>query len=91
MPRGSAAPKTESWFRRLDKDRIEIFLKHKGYKIRAHGPEEEMYELASWFEERTGATISGDWRRVRTGPRLGPEHMTLDIGEAATRGNGNVP
>lgn len=96
MPRtASAAPKTEAWFRRLDNDRIEIFLKFEppqgqAYKMRCSGPEEEMFELVSWFEERTGTTVSGDWRRVRRGPRVGPEHMTLDIEESGN-GDGNVP
>lgn len=97
MPRtGSAAPKTEAWFRRLDSERIEIFLKFEPpqgqhYKLRCSGPEEEMYELVSWFEERTGTTVSGDWRRVRTGRRLGPEHMTLDIEEAGGNNGSDVP
>jgi hypothetical protein len=38
-------------------------------KIRASGPEGEMYELVDWFEAKTGLSVNADWRRVRTGPK----------------------
>jgi hypothetical protein len=92
MPRTptTVAPKTTAWFRELDGGRIEIFLKitHKGHperdcKIRAHGIAEDMYELVSWFEARTGTTVQGNWRRVSTAPNPGDNHLTLDIEGAA--------
>lgn len=92
MPRNTTtvAPKTTSWFRQLDGGRIEIFLKvsyrghpERDYKIRAHGLEEDMYELVAWFEARTGTAVQGNWRRVNTGPTPGDNHLTLDIEGAA--------
>jgi hypothetical protein len=69
------ADKIEGWFRKLDGDRMEIFLKVESKdmpdrKIRASGPETEMYELADWFEQNTGLRFSSPkWRRVRKGHR----------------------
>lgn len=72
---------TEAWFRKLaEEGTIEIFLKAGDRKIRAHGPEAEMYELVAFFEEKTGLRINGDWRRPpRSGPR--PIEGQLDITE----------
>jgi hypothetical protein len=69
--------RTEGWFHPLEGDRLEIFLKVVGpdapnVKLRASGPESEMYELADWFERVTGLTVSGDvrkWRRGSAPPR----------------------
>ena len=62
--------KIEGWFRQLDDERIEVYLKVEGeLKIRASGAEKEMYELVDWFEEKTGLTVNADWRRVRKGPK----------------------
>lgn len=79
MTQATAAPpkrsKVEGWFRKLDGDRLEIYLRverTKGIedrKIRASGPEAEMFELVDWFEAKTGLRVSAEWRRVRKGPR----------------------
>lgn len=65
--------KIDGWFRKLDDGRLEIYLKvdgDDGRKIRASGPEAEMYELVDWFEEKTGLKVNSEqWRRVRKGPR----------------------
>lgn len=64
-------PTQQGWFQPLDGGRLEIFLKTDGppaVKIRASGPESEMYELADWFERVTGLTVSAPnrkWRRSR--------------------------
>lgn len=69
------ADKIEGWFRQLDGDRMEIFLKVESKsapdrKLRASGPTEEMYELVDWFEQNTGLRFSSPkWRRVRKGHR----------------------
>jgi acylphosphatase len=68
-----ARQQTEGWFRSLDNGRLEIFLKTEGedatFKVRASGPEADMYELVEWFEQKTGLTVEGHWRRVRKGPK----------------------
>jgi hypothetical protein len=75
----------EAWFRQLDNQRVEIFLKverrnGEDYKLRASGPEEDMFELVTWFEERTGVRVdSPNWRRVRKGPRVDPSQTTFEI------------
>jgi hypothetical protein len=58
----------QGWFRKLADDRLEIFLKAEGRKVRAHGPRAEMFELVEWFEEKTGVAVRGEWRRP---PRRG--------------------
>lgn len=75
-----------NWFRRLHGDRIEIFLKAKGYKIRAHGPEAKMFELVDLFEGWTGLRVGGQWRRVRTGPKPLEGQQTLLVDEAPSHG-----
>lgn len=70
----------EGWFRDLNDGRLEIFLKKGGRKLRASGPEEEMYELAEWFEQHAGATVYGTvqrWRMERRGPRPIPGQLAL--------------
>ena len=97
MPRGAAtnAPKTEAWFRRLDADRLEIFLKVErppdqgdDYKIRASGPEDDMFELVDFFERRTGMRVdSPEWRRIYKGARPIVGQETMQFEEA---GNGKL-
>lgn len=83
--------KSEGWFHPLEGDRLEVFLKVEGpgapqIKLRASGPESEMYELADWFERVTGLRVSGDvkkWRRTASGVKpvegqLGFEELSLD-------------
>jgi hypothetical protein len=59
----------DAWWAQLQDGNIEIFLRVanvKGVtdrKIRAHGPEAEMFELVEWFEKQTGLHVRGTWRR----------------------------
>lgn len=70
----------EGWFRELADDRLEVFLKAEGRKVRAHGRREEMFELVEWFEEKTGVAVKGEWLRPsRRGPR--PIKGQLDMTE----------
>lgn len=75
LARRSKTPFIDGWMSELDGDRLEIYLKvantDADRKIRASGPREEMFELVSWFEERTGLRFDHPkWRdRVRRGPR----------------------
>jgi hypothetical protein len=60
----------QGWFRELTDDRLEVFLKAEGRKVRAHGPRADMFELVEWFERVTGVAVRGEWRRpARRGPR----------------------
>jgi hypothetical protein len=60
----------QGWFRELADDRLEIFLKAEGRKVRAHGPRDDMFALVDWFEEKTGVAVKGEWRRPsKRGPR----------------------
>lgn len=89
-----AETETEGWFHTLENERLEIFLKTEGppgIKIRASGPESEMYELADWFERTTGLTVSAEtknWRRRATGPAPLPGQVemfaTLELSSDAT-------
>lgn len=89
-----AETETEGWFHTLENERLEIFLKTEGppaIKIRASGPETEMYELADWFERVTGLTVSAEtknWRRQSTGPAPLPGQVemfaTLELSSDAT-------
>lgn len=66
-----AAKKDKPWFRKLADGQLEIFLKAGKHKIRAHGPEADMYELVEWFEDKAGVKVQGDWKRPpRRGPRV---------------------
>lgn len=70
-----------SWFRRLQDDRIEVFLRVGSHKLRASGPEEWVNSLVESFEQETGCRVDGAiWRDV---PRRGPRPMDgqLDIME----------
>lgn len=81
-------PHIEGWVRKLEGDRLEIFLKVermqgvRDRKIRASGPTQEMYELVDWFEGKTGLTVNVP-DRPRTGPRpiAGQIGMELDMGQ----------
>lgn len=82
------APQIEAWFRELEADRLEFFVRVSGMaevpdcKVRASGPEEVIYKLADWFEEYTGLQIQSDarrWRRARTGPKPPPGQTALVI------------
>ena len=66
------------WYRELNDDRLELFLKVEGVagtpdtKLRASGSQRHIYELVDWFEERTGMRVEGQmstWRRPRRGPK----------------------
>lgn len=78
-----AAKKDKPWFRRLADGQLEIFLKAGKHKVRAHGPEDDMYELMAWFEERAGVTIHGEWKRPpQRGPRvIEGQTSLLDLAE----------
>lgn len=66
-----AAKKDKPWFRKLADGQLEIFLKSGQHKVRAHGPEADMYELVEWFEDKAGVKVQGDWKRPpRRGPRV---------------------
>lgn len=81
----------EGWLRRLDGERLEIFLKIanaegvRDRKIRASGPVEEMYELVDWFETKTGLRVNVP-DRVRTGPAQLEGQMNLTMGEVSDNG-----
>lgn len=84
-------PEITGWFRRLEGDRLEIYLKVERVrgvedrKIRASGPEEEMFELVTWFEEKTGMQVSSPtWRRVRSGPKQIPGQIGLAMEELSS-------
>lgn len=62
----------QGWFRELADDRLEVFLKAEGRKVRAHGPRAEVFELVEWFEAKTGVAVKADWRRP---PRRGPRPL----------------
>lgn len=49
--------KADGWIRDLTNDRLEIFLRVGERKVRASGPADEMSELVSWFEEKSGRAI----------------------------------
>lgn len=76
----------EGWFRRLQDDRLEIYLKVdrtagvQPRKIRASGPEAEMNELADWFEQKAGLRVAAPWRTVKANPI--PGQIELDMSEA---------
>lgn len=90
MPRKATI---EGWFRRLEGDRLEIFLKiadvtgQRDRKIRASGPSGDMNELAEWFEEKTGMRIDAPWRVVVRAPIPGQTAFDLP---AVTMGEINV-
>lgn len=72
----------EGWFRELADDRLEVFLKAKNRKVRAHGRRDEMFELVAWFEEKTGVAVKGEWKRpLSRGPRPYPGQESLDLTE----------
>lgn len=86
------ATKTEGWFRKLEGERLEIFLKHGDRKVRAHGPEADMFELVEWFEDKTGVQIQGGWRRPpRSGPYLHPAQQDLEVQIAELESGGPPP
>jgi hypothetical protein len=73
------APTIEGWLRKLQDERLEIFLKADDRKIRASGPRAEMYELVDWFEEKTGLAVNVP-ERVYTGPRPIAGQMVITVG-----------
>jgi hypothetical protein len=44
------------WFRRLNREvaSMEVMLRHGDLKLRASGPEEHIWELVEWFEDKSG-------------------------------------
>lgn len=89
MVRQMPTTHTDGWFQDLEGGRKEIFLKVEGpgapqIKLRASGPESEMYELADWFERVTGLQVAGtvkNWRRSGSAPRPIEGQGTLDFSE----------
>lgn len=79
----------QGWFRQLNGDRLELFLKVEGVsgtpdcKVRASGPAEQVGELVDWFEDITGMHVNGlqTWRRPSTGPKPMKGQMALTLGE----------
>jgi hypothetical protein len=71
-------PRAEGWFRPLNDDRLEIFLKSPlhGIKIRCSGKAVDLHELVDWFEEKTGLAVNVP-NRVRRGPK--PMQGQLDL------------
>jgi hypothetical protein len=67
----------EGWFNELSDGGLEIFLKSDGLKVRASGPQDEMGELADWFERKTGLSVSGLPKRVNRGPRPLPGQTSI--------------
>jgi hypothetical protein len=86
-------PRSESWFRRLEDGRLEVFLLVKDrpgvpdIKVRATGPEEAIYEVTAWFEQATGLTVSGDWKR----PTKRVDPAQLDIMSQLPSHHATVP
>ena len=78
------AGKAEGWFRRLTNGAdIEVFLKTDTHKIRASGPESDIFEFVDLYERVTGTQVEADWRRVRRDPRpmagqLSMSELSLD-------------
>jgi hypothetical protein len=63
---------------------MEVMLRHGDLKLRASGPEERVWELVEWFEDKSGKRVSSPtWRRPpRSGPRQIPGQVELDdVGE----------
>jgi hypothetical protein len=82
------------WLRQLEGERLEVFLKvsdvqgQPDRKIRASGPEDEMFELVMWFEGKTGMRVNHPVLPRRTAkPIPGQTELTLgDRLEAPTSG-----
>lgn len=77
--------KAEGWFSELEDDRLEVFLKTDGHKLRASGPPPFVYALVECWEEQTGTIVEGagtSWRRSRRGPR--PIAGQLDLIELSS-------
>lgn len=73
------AQPNENWFRPLKDDRLEVCLKVNGLRLRASGPELDVWALVEQFEQRTGVAIDGEWRRPpRTGQRPLEGQLTMD-------------
>jgi hypothetical protein len=87
--------RTDSWFRKLKDECIEVHLVAEmvfggRLKIRASGPEAEMWRVVALFEELTGKAVEADWRRP---PRMGPRPMRgqITIEEALDAGPDDLP
>ncbi len=93
MPRATL----DGWFRKLDGDRLEIFFRtanvpgQQDRKIRASGPASEMNELADWFEQKTGRTISAPWRVVTRKPIPGQLGLELGLTMAELSSDATLP
>lgn len=82
-------PQIEGWIRKLNDERLEIFLKverrdgQPDCKIRASGPADDMVELVDWFEEKTGLRVTSPIlpKRVKHVPRGQESFVLTDIGE----------
>lgn len=79
----------DGWIRRINGDRLEIFLKVEAVegqpdrKIRASGPEADMMELVVWFEDRTGFRVSSPVL-PRRAPRPIAGQIELTMGELSS-------
>lgn len=67
--------RSDSWFRPLKDDRLEVYLVGKTLddvpiKVRASGAAVHVWRVVEMFEEMTGKEVVGDWKRPpRTGAR----------------------
>lgn len=69
----------ENWFRPLKGDRLEVCLKAEGLRLRASGPEGDVWRLVEAFEEMTGVEVQGEWLRPpRRGGRPMAGQLTMD-------------
>lgn len=74
------ADKSDNWFRNLKADRLEVCIKDEasGLRLRASGPQDDIWKLVERFEELSGIAVDGEWRRPpRTGSRPLAGQLTL--------------
>lgn len=69
--------RSESWYRQLKGDRLEVKLTGQtsdgvAVKVRASGPTEQMWQVVAMFEEMTGTAVNGAWLRP---PRSGAKPL----------------
>lgn len=76
----------EGWIRKLNNDRLEIFLKvervdgQPDRKLRASGAAGEMLELVEWFEGKTGLRVESPVLPKRA-PALTPGQLGFELTE----------
>jgi hypothetical protein len=72
---------SESYFRNLKNDHIEICLRTPEFYLRASAPKEAIWELVETFEERAGVSVDGLERRPARKARPIDGQMSTDITE----------